>query len=214
MYIAVRGLNAYNVIVTMKKQTLIKIIISIAAAMIFLFVLTLVLPLILDAIKDHGGDVSDEIIKKDLSSDAAYLALDRNIYYDEYGYQVPVDPDDPDAMGSAAAFFYDYFNSLISGDADAYADCFSDSCKNKLKSENNLPSEFAPQGIYDIYATLYERTSGDDGISQTFIVRFKIYKNDGTLFDVTADKTYTTVFKLITEDGELVINDVLQYKVG
>lgn len=210
MFIAVRGLNAYNVIVMMKKQTLIKIIISIAATMVFLLALTLVLPLVIDAIKDRGNDVSSEIIKKDLSNDAAYLALDRNIYYNEYGYQVPIDPDDPDAMGSAAAFFYNYFKALTDGDSDAFAACFSD----RYKNENKIAESFAAQGIYDIYVTLYERTSSNDGINQTFIVRFKIYKNDGTLFDVSDEKTYTTVFKLITDDGELVINDVLKYKVG
>ncbi len=202
-----RGLNAYNVI--MKKQTLIKIIIFIAAATASLFVLTLILPLVLDAVKSQGNTFSSEHSKQDLSNDEVYLAFDRNIYYTEYGYQVPIDSDDPSKQGLAAEFFYNYFKALTDGNAVAYAACFSD----RFKNENKIAESFDAQGIYDIYVTLYERTSSGDEINQTFIVRFKIYKNNDMLFDVANGVTYTTVFKLITQDGTTVIDDVLEYKV-
>lgn len=195
----------------MKRSTLIKIIMAVFASLAVLFALTLLLPMVSRLIIGSDNSQTDaESDYLDISNDVAYLAFDRNIYYNEYGFEAPVDPADPAALGKASAFFYKYFNALISGDGQAYRACFD---KNYL-AKNEVAGEFLPQRLYDISATLYSRTADGGKSVDIFTVRFKIYKNDGAVFDCESNKTYTTVFKLSSVDGETVITDVLEYKVG
>lgn len=185
--------------------------ISVVAVIAVLFLLTLILLHILDALRDQNDDTSsysgEEI---NISNDATYLAFDRNIYYNEYGDEFVIDPQAPSALGRSAELFHRFFTALINGDGRSYTACFGSDYIEK----NEVKGSFAPQRLYDISATLHSRVSDGGNTVDTFIVRFKIYKNDGTVYDCGSDRAFTTVFKISSEDGRSVITDVLKYKVG
>ncbi|GEM_PF-4118860 len=189
----------------MKKQKLLKVFIIVVASLAVLYLLTLALPLIYDMVKYRAPEVSIDYSETESTFDFGYQSLDRSIYYTVYGDTEVINPDCPDELGDEAEFFYRFMTSLIDGDADAYRACFTDG----YLADNELPDRFACQKLYDVSVTLYSKSVEDNVANSIYIVRFKIYKNDGSLFNVNSDITYTTCFKL----KNCLIDSVLEYKV-
>ena len=141
---------------------------------------------------------------EDITTDAAYMELDRRIHLRHGAETVPLtNPEDALLQGEAIAFFVRYFEIVMAGDAQAYNSLFTDTYY-----ERTLPFEFfSPQKIYDI--VLQEAESDPEGDSLVYYVSYAIYDNDGTFRrDVGSDASRVLIFTLVSEGGALKIDSI------
>jgi hypothetical protein len=143
---------------------------------------------------------------EDVTTDAAYMELDRRIHTRRGAETVPVETaEDARLEGEAIAFFARYFEIVTAGDASAYNSLFTDTYYKRV-----LPYErFAPQKIYNIILEEVERTEDIAGDSFVYYVSYAIHENDGTFRrDIPSDAVRTLVFSLVPENGTLKIDAI------
>ena len=141
---------------------------------------------------------------EDVSSDAAYMELDRRIHIRRGAETVPVESaEDAKLAGEAIAFFAHYFETVKAGDAKAYNSLFTDTYYKRT-----LPFEFfSPQKIYDI--VLQEAEYDTERDSYVYYVSYAIFDNDGTFRrDVASDASRVLIFTLVSEGGTLKIDSI------
>lgn len=142
---------------------------------------------------------------EDVTTDAAYMELDRRIYLRRGAETVPLENGEDAALqGEAIAFFVRYFDIVRKGDAEAYNSLFTDTYYNRT-----LPfAYFSPQKIYNI--VLQEADTGEDeGDSYVYYVSYAIYDNDGTFRrDVASDASRVLIFTLVSEGDSLKIDSI------
>lgn len=137
-----------------------------------------------------------------------YLALNRWVYYcdDPYGYGVTtaITEENRDGFDSGVLFLYNYIQTIIAGDHEAYNDCFNDAYFRKADPKD----AFYPQMLYDIKILFYMRESAD---LVTYRLEYKIHRNDGTFRrDVESDASrYQLVTLRISDDGEISIERLI-----
>ena len=142
---------------------------------------------------------------EDITTDAAYMELDRRIHLRRGAETVPLtNTEDALLQSEALAFFVRYFEIVMAGDAQVYNSLFTDTYY-----ERTLPfAFFSPQKIYDI--VLQEMDTGEDGgDSFVYYVSYAIYDNDGTFRrDVASDASRVLIFTLVSEGGTLKIDSI------
>ena len=142
---------------------------------------------------------------EDITTDAAYMELDRRIHLRRGAETVPLtNTEDALLQSEALAFFVRYFEIVMAGDAQTYNSLFTDTYY-----ERTLPfAFFSPQKIYDI--VLQEMDTGEDGgDSFVYYVSYAIYDNDGTFRrDVASDASRVLIFTLVSEGGTLKIDSI------
>lgn len=188
------------------KKKIIKIFIIVVCLIATLALTALALSAILDILRTP--DDIPEVSSEDIFADEAYLKLDRNVVYEEYGDSEPLTHENIDDFGEAARFFYNYFDCIINGDYKQYSSFFTE---QYLKS-NKLPA-FTMQKLYDISVSLYGITA-DGEKTDIYTVSFKIKDNNNTFCDVKSNVSKTFVYKLVYVDGHPRINEILDRKVA
>ena len=141
---------------------------------------------------------------EDVTTDAAYMELDRRIHIRRGAETVPVETaEDARLEGEAVAFFARYFEIVTAGDASAYNSLFTDTYYKRT-----LPfAYFSPQKIYDIVLQEAEYDAEED--SYVYYVSYAIYDNDGTFRrDVASDASRVLIFTLVSEGGTLKIDSI------
>lgn len=146
----------------------------------------------------------------DITQDAEYMGLDRQIYYRQGSETMVMEDGDLNRFGAGAAFFVDYFAAVIGGDAETYNTYFTDHYY-----ESNQPYEsFPPQMLYDILIEQLSSTSNEDGtVTYAFNVSYKIHKNTGTFRnDLDSDASKPLYFELIEDaEGTVKIDRITYY---
>ncbi len=147
----------------------------------------------------------------DVTADETYMGYDRLLHYKSGNVTVDVSREDAAGYNDAVAFFVDYFDTVIAGDADTYNTYFTD----KYYESADPYSRFAPQMLYDLLIEQLSEKSNEDGtMTWGFNVSYKIHRNDGTFRnDLPSDASKKLYFELIgTRDGEVKIDRVTYYK--
>ncbi|MBE6661312.1 MAG: hypothetical protein E7605_07930 [Ruminococcaceae bacterium] len=141
----------------------------------------------------------------DILSDAEYLEYDRRVfYYDiDSGATFSVEEEDLPTLDARIRFFHDYFQTVILGDEEAYADCFVSDY------DKPLPENFTMQMVYDIYIEPYY----SDRLNEiAYRVEYKIHKNNGTFRnDMGSDVSRALLFVLAEEDGAYRIQKIVLF---
>lgn len=159
-------------------------------------------------------DESEEIYfypvdeRLNIRTDRDYAQLDHRVHYSDpsTGATYSLEQEELASAEPFAQFFYDYFDCVISGDTELYRTYFS----NRYLDANELPEDFTPQMIYDIRITPYPSGDGEQG--STYLVDYKILRNNGTFRnDIGSNASRTLVFYLIEQDGELYVNEIVPY---
>lgn len=140
-----------------------------------------------------------------VTSDAAYMELDRRIHIRRGAETVPLeDAEEARMQGEAIAFFARYFETVMAGDAEAYNSLFTDTYYKRT-----LPFPyFSPQKIYNIVLQEAD-VEEEQGNSYVYYVSYSIYDNDGTFRrDVASDAARVLIFTLVSEGGSLKIDSI------
>lgn len=135
-----------------------------------------------------------------------YAQYDRRLFLHDSatGSTYSIEEADLDTAEEDIIFFYNYFDTVIRGDANVYRTMFTDA----YQRANELPTDFTMQMIYDITVT----PLGDRIEDLTYKVEYKIYRNNGSFRDdVGSDAILPLCFTLAYEDGVLRINSVRRY---
>ena len=145
---------------------------------------------------------SDEYVtdESEFLSDDKYLEYDRTIsYFDpQTGITVGLENVDYQDYGECVAFLADLVSAIIAGDAERYNTFFSD-----LYFETNEPqAAFSMQKLYDISIEQYgSATPTDDGgRDYTYILKYKILNNNGTLRNDMESMSERPLYLIIHED--------------
>jgi len=147
----------------------------------------------------------------DVTADETYMGYDRLLHYKRGNVTVDVSAEDAAGYNDAVAFFVNYFDTVIAGDADTYNTYFTD----KYYKSADPYERFAPQMLYDLLIEQLSEKSNDDGSTQWgFNVSYKIHRNDGTFRnDLPSDASKKLYFELIgTRDGTVKIDRITYYK--
>lgn len=147
----------------------------------------------------------------DITKDEVYMDLDRSVHYKVGNLSVLVLREEVDDYNDAVRFFYDYFDTIMAGDAETYNTYFTD----RYYEYYEPYSRFAPQMIYAIEVEQLSETANEDGTtSWTFDVTYKIHRNDGTFRnDLDSDASKTLYYELIADrDGNVLIDYITYYR--
>ncbi|MEA4832043.1 MAG: hypothetical protein VB118_05435 [Oscillospiraceae bacterium] len=150
---------------------------------------------------------------ENIFEDKDYMSLVRDIYYTTGGYTELLDKAGCESKGKDAVFFREFFDAIISGDADTYNTFFM---KNYFET-NEKDDSFTMQRIYDISVTVREDTetelNGAKIKCSNYIVSYKIMKNNGTFrLGIPSDTVKPQLYRLIEENGKLKIHSILEIK--
>ncbi len=158
---------------------------------------------------------------EDIEKNERYLQCDRNFYFGTDDGTVSsyraITTEDTKSLGEYSVFFYNYFQSLKDGDAQALKTFYS---KDFLENDP-LPEAITRQKLYEVYALEYQDateydTEGNVYYFKDFIVKYKILENDGTFRDdlpsgVSREQAYRLVKD---ENGEIVIHTIVDFVRG
>ena len=152
---------------------------------------------------------------EDIFQNERWLERDRQIYFgDTYIFRA-IDSESSKKLGDHAVFFYDYFSSIINGDAALYSTFFADSYPRL-----SLPNKFTKQKLFDIYALKYDGLVTDKNEEElqtiNFIVEYKILENNGTFRDdLPSSVARKQLYRLITDEmGNIKIHSIVEMKTA
>ncbi len=141
----------------------------------------------------------------DILSDPEYLEYDHRVFFydSDSGATYSVEEEDLPTLDPTIRFFHEYFQTIILGDEEAYADCFVSDY------EEPLPDNFTMQMVYDIYVQPY--VSEETG-ENTFRVEYKIHKNNGTFRnDMGSDVSRALLFVLQDQGSTYLIEEIVPF---
>lgn len=147
----------------------------------------------------------------DVTADETYMGYDRLLHYKSGSVTIDVSAEDAVGYNDAVAFFVDYFDTVIAGDADTYNTYFTDKYYESAKPYGR----FAPQMIYDILIEQLSEKTTDEGITTWgFNVSYKIHRNDGSFRnDLPSDASKKLYFELLGDkSGSVKIDRITYYK--
>ncbi|MGM9637464.1 MAG: NfeD family protein [Eubacteriales bacterium] len=156
---------------------------------------------------------------EDVTADASYLALDRNIYYTYQGETFVIERNVPD-KNDLRRFWQEYFDAVTNGDAAGIDALCTD---EYLKKNGNTPN-FAPQKVYNIKVELNSMQDLVDGdangnykgyVVYYFEVSYYIKDNNGTFRNDFFEDFYTVplIFEIL-EGNSIKINSINRIRVG
>ena len=142
----------------------------------------------------------------------AYLELNRQIDYcsepSGYGVWESITDENREDFDAEVLFLYDYLQTVIAGDINAYNACFSE-----LYFKSNDPKGyFSPQMIYNvkiryISTEVLEREEK----RMTYLLEYMIFQNDGSFHnDVGSDASMPRYVTLhVTKDEQILIEQIV-----
>lgn len=150
---------------------------------------------------------------ENIYEDSYYMGLDRNIYiYDiDTGMTESLEQEDYSGYGAGVKFMADFVNIIISGDAEAYNECFDVKCFDTGDVEEK--EAFTMQKLYNIKITrLSEEDVSENGNNYTkyeFALEYMIRHNNSTFRrDIGSDASKIQYITLTDRTGELLIEEV------
>lgn len=147
----------------------------------------------------------------DITADRTYMEQDRYVYYKIGGETMAITDGNYARHGRPVAFFGDYFEAVIAGDADTYNTFFTDRYYNTADPLDDFP----PQMLYDILIEELSMTENEDKTTTyAFNVSYKIHRNTGTFRnDIGSDASRVLYFELLESlDGTVKIDRITYYK--
>lgn len=173
-------------------------------------------PVITEVATTINPELFDPVTDEDVTLDKDYLSLDRSFRYTEGGETIIIVDGDVTGQSRLCRFFGEYFNSIISGDAQKYSSFFNDN----YKDSNPLPSSFTKQKLYEMTAVMlssYYFADGEfSGITRyVFEVNYAIKNNNGSFRnDILSDVKIPLLFEVLSDSDSLTINSVSKYKTS
>ncbi len=153
----------------------------------------------------------------DIQKNESYLRLNREISYcedpDGYGLTQTVTEELFEELDPSAQFICTYFETVISGDEDAYNALFT----KEYLAEEGAKAEFSPQMLHDMTFYFYSETAGAGNTKiYTYKLQYKIYRNDGSFRRDIIDGDMRPQFLVLTAspNGEILISDTVLYTVS
>lgn len=155
----------------------------------------------------------------DIFSDAGYLELDRNIYYEDSSNGMIFSiastnlEDVPTDQHRFVSLLCDFVNFAVTGDADALNSLFSD---EYIDAGGKTKMDFTMQQLYNIkisyIQTLSEEVDGDTHISNDYWLEYMIRKNNGTFRnDMESDCVKKEYVRVTDRDGNIGIDVLSPY---
>lgn len=139
---------------------------------------------------------------------AEYLELDRYLYYKDGNETVGVLESNRDTFGGEVLFFEKYFDTIISGDSEAYNSLFTE----KYYENHEKVSEFTPQMLYGMEIELLSEQEENGILTFTFNVSYKIFRNNGTFRnDIYSDAVRPVYIEINDAEGEFKVNALKYY---
>ncbi len=138
-----------------------------------------------------------EDYSENISDDMVYMSFDRNIYFtDASGFSEKL-TDDNTKSNYVKALFYNYFNTLMKGDATAHEKLFTEEYKRNFV----LQEKFTPQKVYDINISFVTGNNGKD----KYKVVYSIYENNGSYrADIGSNVAKVMVFEIDRAKSPLI----------
>lgn len=197
-----------------KRKKIVKIALIVCAVIVLLYLVTLALNP--DEFVDklfHGneGNEIEEIefypVDEDLDifEDRDYKEYDNRVFfYDpDSGATYSVEKEELAQFDADIRFFYEYFQTIIMGNSEVYADYFVSDY------EGDLPGDFTMQMIYDIRIQPYDSEQTEE---HTYIVEYRILKNNGTFRnDIGSKVSRAQLYTLREVGGEYLIQTIRPY---
>lgn len=207
------------------KKRLIIILIILAGLLLVMYLLTLILPKVLDSIASQNteeGTVNFDFYEPDYNEniyeDEEYIRRieDGIITYDNATNSISaVNLENASEFGETVEFLTNYIYTIIEGNAEEYNGFFS-----KRYFEKNSPKErFTMQKIYDAKITYFSMESvSEDGVNYTkyiYQLSYKILENNGTFRQDIGDQARTQYVLITDREGKLLIDgiDSAKYKL-
>ena len=118
-----------------------------------------------------------EPYKGDIMSNKEYLALDRKVYYaDGSGMEISMEEGNLNEFSQEAIFLYNYLQTIIAGDQNAYNACFNDTYFQTSEPRGS----FYPQMLYSAKITYQSRGNDESGVWVQYKIEYMIHRNDGS----------------------------------
>ena len=161
---------------------------------------------------EYGEEHFYPTYEGDIMQNKAYLDLDRSISYCAdpagYGETSSITDENRKDYSAEVLFLYDYLQTVIAGDANAYNKLFNEAY---YKNKENKPLEsFSPQMIYQ--AKITYQTEAKEGTDRLVVYRleYMIYRNDGTFRrDIASDSSRPQNIRLrVSADGSIAIENI------
>ena len=132
----------------------------------------------------------------------SYLDLDRSIIYaenpDGYGYSTSITEENIETFDEYVVFLYNYLQTIIAGDEDAYNACFTSAYLN----EHGTQEPFSPQMIYDMRIAFYGKEGSGDDLRITYQLDYRFHCNDGTFRRDVESDAIRPVYVVLVKDAE------------
>ncbi len=137
-----------------------------------------------------------------------YLELDRYLYFKNGNETVGVLESNRDTFGDEILFFEKYFDTIISGDSEAYNALFTE----EYYKSHEMTEEFTPQMLYGMEIELLGENEENGILTFAFNVSYKIFQNNGTFRnDIYSDAVRPIYVEISDAEGEFKINALKYY---
>ncbi|MHC1693771.1 MAG: hypothetical protein AB9835_00545 [Eubacteriales bacterium] len=209
---------------TARKKLLKRILLIVAAVLLITGIVTGVLTVIENYLKDKKAKELEELDKpksyiffepdydENIFDDPIYMDKIRSIAYSDGIVKTLITDGDFSAFPPQVKFFEGYFDAAIKGDAETYNTLFTD----EYYESNEKRDRFTMQKIHDIEVELLESYTTNTGKTveyNIYKVTYTILKNNGTFRNDMPEGSYVPQrFELVTTDGVTKINSIKAYK--
>ncbi len=139
------------------------------------------------------------------ADDPAYMAKERRVWFEDDG-GVGYFLDEADGKtNTVRALFYNYFQSLVKGDATSHSSYLS-----KAYKENFVVQErFTPQKVHTVNVKFNQGETRDGVALWHYQVSYKIYENNGTYrSDIGSETARVMNFEIVYENDSYKINSI------
>ena len=194
------------------------------ASVLFVYLLLLLAALYLGRMLTKESPVQNELPPEafypvdpslSIQDNSAYAALDRSVYYTNYGTGEALTEENHQKVGVASSFFYRYFDHIINGNASAYRSMLTEA----FIEEFDPPKDFAVQMLYDIRVDQSHSASTATFKGETvnvyhFSVSYKIFENNGTFRrDIASNQSVTQYYDLVYYKDQMLLNNISDSRV-
>ena len=200
------------------KKTLIIVLSVLAAVLLVMYLLTLALPRLFNAI---NGDNTEEgtanfnfyepDFDENIYDDERYLELvaDGVLKYDNGSNSiVDITPDNVNSFGEPIKLLYDLVYAAIEGDNEGYNSFFS----TEYLKAHGPKGEFTMQKIYGGMITAYstENIQGNNGnyTKYIYMLNYRILDNNGTFRADIGEDSKTQYIVITDREGKLLIDAI------
>lgn len=200
------------------KKALIIVLSALAAVLLVMYLLTLALPRILNAISVENAEEGtanfnfyEPDFDENIYEDERYLELiaDGVLKYDNGSNSiVDIAPDNVSSFGEPVKLLYDLVYAAIEGDNERYNSFFS----SEYLKAHGAKGEFTMQKIYDGEITAYssEVVQGNNGnyTKYIYMLNYRILNNNGTFRTDIGEDSKTQYIVITDREGKLLIDAI------